>query len=734
MRIIVITVILFIINSFLNISAHSANDSLEQLIQKQTTDDSVKVDILNQLFNDNKYKEDNEESLIYLEQAIKITDKINYLKGKSESLSLMGTYYKTQGHFHKAIDLYKHSLKINKKDNNIEGIAGNLNNIGAIYLEQNNYVIALDYFQQALKINQEADNKTEIAKNLGNIGIIHAKQKDYDYALNTFHEILKINEKINNNYGISITYSNIGEIHKLKEEFHSALESYYKALNIIEKLENKTVITNILNSIGEVHFKLGNYINAIENYNKSLIVAKEIGIKSTYLSKIHYNIGAYYVHTKDYDKALENTNTSLKIAKELSLLDYQKNNYQQLSDIYSQKNDYENAYKNHIKYKELSDTQINKENIRKTTTLELQYKFEKEKLATKLLQQKKDAITEDKLNYQKKVRNVFIVGFIIVFTIALMYLRLLMRKKKANYLLEIKNKEINKQKDQIFHQKEEIQKQANELLKHKQNLELKIEERTADLVVAKEKAEESDKLKSKFIHNMSHEIRTPMNGIISFADLLDDPHLTDADRINYAQIIKNSSHQLLNIIEDILEISRLETKQVNVIETTCNLNNLLEEQLSIFKIQAKEKGIPLKLKKGLTDEASDVIVDITKLTATLSNLLENAFKYTNKGFIEFGYKLEENNNNQNLIFHIKDTGIGINPENHKNIFSRFTQEEKELSQIYGGLGLGLSIVKENVQLLGGKVTLQSEKGKGSTFFVILPYKPIIQYEEKNSMN
>ena len=237
---------------------------------------------------------------------------------------------------------------------------------------------------------------------------------------------------------------------------------------------------------------------------------------------------------------------------------------------------------------------------------------------------------------------------------------------------------------------------------------------------AKQIAEESSRLKSVFISNLSHEIRTPMNGIIGFANLLNEDNLTRETKKNFIQIIINSSNQLLRIIDDILEISKLETGQVRILEQDVNVNDLMVELFNIFNLKSKDNNLPIYLKRTLPDELSIIKTDRLKLSKILSNLLENALKFTNSGYIEFGYKCD----GVEIEFYVKDTGIGIGKEMQETIFERFSQIDYNFSRKTGGLGLGLSIAKENTVLLNGNISLQSEKGKGSTFYVSIPYKPL----------
>lgn len=245
-----------------------------------------------------------------------------------------------------------------------------------------------------------------------------------------------------------------------------------------------------------------------------------------------------------------------------------------------------------------------------------------------------------------------------------------------------------------------------------------LKQRNEELLFAKEKAEESNRLKTEFLNNMSHEIRTPLNGIIGFSQMLKEPQISSENIEKYTDIIQKSSYQLLKIVEDILEISALETNKIQLSEESFSLNKLLEDLFSFYSKVASKKGISFNLEKGVSDNRSCILSDRTKLNKILINLLENALKFTDHGFVNFGYIVE----NDRLLLYVKDTGVGIAPENIDSIFDRFVQEEKELSRKHGGLGLGLSISRENALLMGGNITVESIKRKGSIFYLNIPYK------------
>ncbi len=237
-----------------------------------------------------------------------------------------------------------------------------------------------------------------------------------------------------------------------------------------------------------------------------------------------------------------------------------------------------------------------------------------------------------------------------------------------------------------------------------------------NLVAAKEKAEESDQLKSAFLSNMSHEIRTPMNGIIGFSELLLDPFLESGQIAKFAGIINKSGNRLLSIVEDIMDISKIESCQIQVKKQLLSVNQLINAIQKEYSFKAIEKGIELRLEMLSLQYELFIESDETKLSKVLTNFVDNSIKFTHDGYVEIGIKLTEDF----VQFHIKDTGIGIQKEFHDKIFERFRQTESVYTRKYGGIGLGLTISKGLVELLGGTVWFESEPGKGSIFYFSIP--------------
>ena len=229
---------------------------------------------------------------------------------------------------------------------------------------------------------------------------------------------------------------------------------------------------------------------------------------------------------------------------------------------------------------------------------------------------------------------------------------------------------------------------------------------------AKQKAEESDKLKSAFLSNIAHEIRTPMHGILGFAEMLKTVSLTQEQMQEYIAIIEKSSARMLNTITDLIEISRIESGQAEVKLSLVDIGGQMESAYAVFKSEADKKGLQLIFKNTLNIEGMHIRTDREKLDIIITQLLKNAVKYTKKGFIEIGFEQK----GDLIEYYVKDTGIGIEKDKQQAIFGRFTQADNSLSKTYEGFGLGLSITKAYVEMRGGTIWVESEPGEGSTFY------------------
>jgi PAS domain S-box-containing protein len=254
-----------------------------------------------------------------------------------------------------------------------------------------------------------------------------------------------------------------------------------------------------------------------------------------------------------------------------------------------------------------------------------------------------------------------------------------------------------------------------------------------ELIKAKEKAEESDRLKSAFLANMSHEIRTPMNGILGFTGLLKEPKLTGEEQQEFIEIIEKSGDRMLNTVNDIVEISRIEAGEIKVKSSTVDINKHLKTLRDFFSYEAEKKGLELTIVSQLPEGQSLIETDKIKLSSIISNLTKNAIKYTNKGFIRIGCK----KNKEFLEFYVEDSGIGIPTDRINAVFNRFEQADIKDTRVYEGSGLGLAIAKSYVEMLDGKIWVDSEENRGSVFYFTIPYisasPDIIELKEKSTI-
>ncbi len=692
-------------------------DSLLIKLENHPHQDSLKVDLLNKTASEN-FRVNNDKILEYSTKAYTLANKLNYTNGRARSFFLMGLYWYLKSDFDKSLEYYDKSLELYKQLKNNKGQAHCLNNMGLIYRFQGNYPKALESYLASLEIAKKLNDDKTMAYCYGNIGTIQRDLNHDSLAIDYFKKSLEIKLKINDERGAITSYRNIGTLYKKRGDYVKALDNYNEVLKISKKTSFKYGLSTAYKEIGEIYEKQSRLDEALIMLHKSLALRNELGDKIG-VSVIYFDIGKVYLDKNIFNKALDYTHKSLKISLSINAMTNLNYVYKQLSEIYEAKNNYPEALKYYKLYKQYSDSIFNKSNVERIAKAEARVKYNQDKKIALLKHQKEEAVFAAKARQNRIVVILLIAVLLIIILTLLLLIRLNNTKKKANRLLTIKNNKITIQTEQLTNYKNE--------------LEDLVQQRTEALITEKEKAKESALLKTAFLNNISHEFRTPMNGILGFSSMLIEPDTTDAERQEYTEIIKESCNQLLNIVNDTVEISEVHSNQVVITKSNTNIVNIIEEVIKELTLSYKLKDLVISTKLTINDEQQNILTDKNKVKRVFWHLISNAIKFTPQGTVSIYGEVIDNTRFQ---FKIEDTGIGISKEMQRKIFEPFRQVETTSTRNYGGNGVGLSLAKAYIELLGGTIRLKSSPGEGTTFIFTLPAQwvetPVIQTTKTGS--
>ena len=665
---------LLLVTAFQNICGQQENNSVFQLILSKI--DEAMID-------SSEYAKELVQE--YHNQAIKTNDK----KKLAESYYLFGYIY-LESDFEKAGDYVNKGIELAKQLPDSSMLAELYFQKGLIKYYASNNKEALKCYYLALNYYMLHDMTQEIADSYQNMGMIWDDLDDTTRALDYYLKSLELNHKLKNEKRIASISHNIGVLYASKKnELDVALKYYNEALEHFEKTGFLEGEATAVNNIGELFEKKGDYQEALVWYKKSLNIFERLN-QLRPVTIVLYNIGNAYKGMEKFEMAKIYLLKSAELSKQLTLEDFEADAYFQLSEIFQKEGDFEKSLTYFKMYNTIDDSLFSIENQAKIEEIEAEFNNE--------LTDKELALKTKKLNRKTQILYVFGLGaFLFMIVIILLFFENRKKVKAEKQLMNHKN-----------HLERMIKKSADALR-------IEMSERKI--------AEESDKLKSAFLANMSHEIRTPMNSIIAFSNYLKEEGLSKDKKDEYVQYIISCGKNLLQLINDILDIAKIEAYQLKIHKETCNISELLNEVYQIFKESKSQhiRNIKFHLNKHFLHDNVIIESDYNRLMQIFTNLLENSFKYTNKGSIEFGIEKIKNNL---IFFYVRDTGTGIPLNKNRVVFERFQQAENAIDKKSGGTGLGLAICKNLIELMGGKIWVVSANGSGTTVSFTLPYLPV----------
>lgn len=581
-----------------------------------------------------------------------------------------------------AIVYFSRSIAIDSSLNDFLGLAKTHSNIGWVYLDNGLFEKSFESFIRALEIYTKKGEPYHRANVLKNISRIFLTWDDLPNALKYLDEAMRLVDTLTNHYYAASVWLPLGDALVLTGEPDSAEGYFLRSLQVFDSLGYPSGRFKAQLSLGKLYTTNSKLAKASFYLGQAYQTAR--GINSCrYIAECQFHLGKLALITSP-DSAMHYFHEVEKNLIAVPMPELAQKVYLELANTSYRMGQPNKAFAYMVQYNQLKDSLFAIQRYR--TISEIQARYQYSQIENLLQSTQKELEGERRKNRVQWVIILFALGgFIVVAAFLLVIFRLNRRLVLRNQQLNVMNREIALQKS---------------------NLEL-----------AKQRAEQSDTLKSAFLANMSHEIRTPINGISGFSKLLVTRQLTPEKQKVYAEAIISNSQVLLRLINDIIDISKIEANSFDLEMAAFPLKPFLTEVYHHYQQEIAHRNKPVNLILSLSEPATDkVFLDKDRLGQIFRNLIDNSIKFTSEGDIEFGYTLTFDE----IIFYVRDSGIGIGREMHASIFERFRQVETGNTRRYSGSGLGLAISQGIVKSMKGRIWLESDLGKGAVFYFAFP--------------
>ncbi|MCF8230662.1 MAG: tetratricopeptide repeat protein [Bacteroidales bacterium] len=669
-----------------------------------------------------------------------------------------GNYFLHRGMADSAVTLYLKAKNVFEKQSHGQGLMHSFNNLGVTYHKYQASDIALNQLKQALVLSRKAAVPAhEKATVFANLATVHHSKNQSRIAFQYVDSATQVMSGNHTPERRATVYANLAMFFTSVERFDKALIYLQKAGDLLDQKENGRMKAFVWNDLAAVYRNIYNYDKALNYYQRAFDIQKSIGdtIRMAFLNN---SIGQIQLERKAYEEAgkhfsravllnsklsdekgvLENiqslSSTLLKQGKPLKARDTLHaylpraealGDYALLSDFhrllglsYSLNNQYARALEHQSLTKTYTDSLHDKQQDFRTEFFTTRGKLKQRwhSLRVNNLQEHLERQEADRRVSYPAIGGIALLGGILVFWLVVRNKRM---KKGFQQQLQEKNRKIKETQKQLEESSTDIEAKVNERTKELQREMEKYKKKDVDLKKALKDAEEANYLKNAFLSNMSHEIRTPLNGIIGFSSLLETELslMENKELYEYAQGIQTSGERLLHLLNNIIDISRIEANDLQVSLQETNIQQIIEKSADLFKFKANEKGLKFNMK---LEETPMVYADPTSLSKVVSDIIDNAVKYTEKGFVNItsGYVSDK----MEVFVKIRDTGVGIDENYLPRVFEAFRQESLGYSRAYQGAGLGLPLAKRLLELMNGRIELNSKKDQGTNVIIYIPTK------------